>query len=191
MQLAGRLCSITGQKIQLAADGIGCSTCDKAYLRSSILGSQCPQCHQDMAVQAEQRLMHRSKETEAVLSKGRSRFRFVGVVELLESILSLIGAFVAPLIDTGSSGVISILAGLFLWTVSRGGNRFTRILLMIHLTVSAFWGGLIAIRVAQEAAVQSAVILILYTLANFISLYFLFTHCVNAYLDDQRQPGQD
>ncbi len=191
MQLAGRLCSLTGQKIQLAADGIGCSACDKAYLRSSILGSLCPQCHQDMAVQAEQRLLHRNKETEAILLKGRSRFKFVGVVMLVESILGVVGAFVAPVMDTGNSGVISILAGLFLWTVSRGGNRMTRILLMIHLAVSSVWGGLIAIRLAQDAAVQSAVILILYILANFLSLFFLFTHCVNAYLDDQRHPGQD
>lgn len=191
MQLAGRICSLTSQKIQLAADGIGCSACDKAYLRSAILGSQCPQCHQDMDALAEQRMLHRSKETETILSKGRSRFNFVGGVVLGELVLSVIAAFIAPILGAGNPGQISILAGLFLWAVSRGGNRFTRILLMIHLAGSALFVGLTAIRVAQDAAYMVAGNLILYALANVLSLSFLFTRSVNAYLDDQRHPGQD
>lgn len=191
MQIVGRTCSLTGQKIQLAATGIGCSTCDAVYLRSALPGSECPQCQRDMNAQEEQALLQKKKETQMLSSKGRSGFRTVGGIVLAQFILNMIGSFVAALQGVGGSGVFSILAGLVLWAVARGGNKLARILLMISIASTVVIEGFVALRVIQQGLYTSTVLLLPLAVVNLAALCLLFTRSVNAYLDDQRQPGQD
>ncbi|MDB6004822.1 MAG: hypothetical protein JWR15_1809 [Prosthecobacter sp.] len=191
MQLVGRTCSLTGQKIQLDAAGIGCITCDVVYLRSAIGGSECPQCQQDMNAQAEQASLQQKNQTEIFSSKGRNGFTTVGAIVLAQFIVNMIGSFVAAIMGIGHSGVFSILAGLFLWTVARGGNKLARILLIVSIASSAAIEGFVALKPAQSEHYSSAGLLLSLAVANLVALCLLFTRSVNAYLDDQRHPGQD
>lgn len=191
MQLVGRTCSLTGQKIQLAASGIGCGTCDAAYLRSAISGSECPQCQRDMDVQAEQAQLHQQKKAETITSKGRIGFTAVGAIVLAQFAFNMLTSFVAAFSGIENSSVVAIFAGLVLWVLTRGGNKLARILLFVSIGSSVLLEGVVVVRAVQNGSYLGAIHLLVLATANLVALFLLCTRSVNVYLDDQRHPGQD
>jgi len=190
MQIVGRTCSLTGQKIQLDASGIGCITCDAVYLRSSITSSECPQCHQDMAAQAKQSLLQQKQQAEMVFSKGHNGFNLVGAIVLAQFIFSLLGSFVGAFVDIGG-GMLIITGGLLLWPLSRRGNKIARMLLLLSIVINTVIEGVVAVRAFQIESYLGAGLLMTFAAVNIAALFLMSTRSVNSYLDDQRHPGQD
>jgi hypothetical protein len=190
MQIVGRTCSLTGQKIQLDVSGIGCSTCDAVYLRSSISGSECPQCHQGMDALAKESLLYQKQQAETVLSKGHTGFKMVGAIVLAQFIFSVVGSFAGAFVDIGG-GMLIITGGLFLWPLSCRGNKFARILLLVSIAFNTLIEGVVAIRALQIKSYLGSGLLLSFAAVNIAALFLLCSRNVNAFLDDQRHSGQD
>lgn len=191
MQIVGRSCSITGQKIQLAADGAGCIVCNAAYLRSALTGSECPKCHQDMDAQALKEERDKSEKTKELSSIGRHRFNLVGVVVVVQFAFNVLGSLAAAIAGWQGYGLVWIAAGLVWWALARTGNHFGRLLLIFSLIACGLMQGLAFFRALEVHLYPAALILATLAAANVTAACLLFTRPVKAYLDDQRHPGRD
>ena len=185
MQTVGRTCDISGKKISMAKEGIGCRKCERAYLRTSLDGVTCPLCGVDMDKAEEDARIAGAARLVGETETGKVLFICVVAIVLLNSINSIVGSLV--LIRMGAPVFSSGLGLVILTVVAWAGHRWARFAMILSFSIYA----LVMFRqamLAREAGARPD--MVSFGVMGFLyaaAVVMLFFPQLHVYLDSKRR----